>query len=294
MREVLNEFEDSDYRNRIANVQSFKELNFNSNYRVLEMGNPLNTARTSFFHKSIGGYSAVKVKRVQDVIDFYFQNEYNTLNQALKNNDFDLLKQNHFFNMINTKYYIFNIDGNGIIDFKTQNNKKPGVLKNPYALGNAWTVSDVRWVSNSDEEILFLNNSLFDPSKIAVIDNKYKHLIGEVLNSGKSKVELVKYKANQLDYKINSKNDELIVFSEIFYDKGWKAYVDGVETPHVRLNYILRGLKVKSGKHEIIFKYDLPIYNAASLISFSSSLIVLILFLILVFFKLKKIQFPEI
>ena len=172
MREVLNEFEDSDYRNRIANVQSFKELNFNSNYRVLEMGNPLNTARTSFFHKSVGGYSAVKVKRVQEVIDFYFQNEYNTLNQALENNDFDLLKQNHFFNMINTKYYIFNIDGNGIIDFKTQNNKKPGVLKNPYALGNAWTVSDVRWVSNSDEEILFLNNSLFDPSKIAVIDNK--------------------------------------------------------------------------------------------------------------------------
>jgi hypothetical protein len=258
------------------------------------MGNPLNTARTSFFHKSVGGYSAVKVKRVQEVIDFYFQNEYNTLNQALENNDFDLLKQNHFFNMINTKYYIFNIDGNGIIDFKTQNNKKPGVLKNPYALGNAWTVSDVKWVSNPDEEILFLNNSLFDPSKIAVIDNKYKHLIGDVLNSGKSKVELVKYKANQLDYKIDSKNDELIVFSEIFYDKGWKAYVDGVETPHVRLNYILRGLKVKSGKHEIIFKYDLPIYNAASLISFSSSLIVLILFLILVFFKLKKIQFPEI
>ena len=294
MREVLNEFEDSDFRTRIANVQSFKELNFNSNYRVLEMGNPLNTARTSFFHKSIGGYSAVKVKRVQEVIDFYFQNEYNTLSQALKNNDFDLLKQNHYFNMINTKYYIFNIDGNGIIDFRSQNNKKPGVLKNPYALGNAWTVSKIKWVSSPDQEISFLNDSSFDPSKIAVIDNKYKHLIGELLNSGKSKVELVKYKANQLDYKIDSKNDELIVFSEIFYDKGWKAYVDGVETPHFRLNYILRGLKVKSGNHEIIFKYDLPIFNIASLFSLSSSLIIILLLLFLLFFIIKGKQFPEI
>jgi hypothetical protein len=96
MRDVLNEFEDSDYRNRIANIQSFKALNLNTNYRVLEMGNPLNTARTSFLHKSIGGYSAVKVKRVQELIDFYFQKEYNNLNNSLKSNQFDLLKSNHF------------------------------------------------------------------------------------------------------------------------------------------------------------------------------------------------------
>ena len=294
MREVLNKFEDSDYRNRIANIQSFKELNFNTNYRVLEMGNPLNTARTSFFHKSIGGYSAVKVKRVQEVIDFYFQKEYNSLNQALKNNKFDLLKENHFFNMLNTKYYIFNTAGNGIVDFKTQNNKKPGVLKNPYALGNAWTVSNIKWVSNADEEISFLNNPLFDPSKFAIIDKKYKPFVGEILNSGKSNVELVNYKANYLEYNIDAENDELIVFSEIFYDKGWKAYVDGIETPHVRLNYILRGLKVKSGNHEIIFKYDLPIFNTASLISLSSSLIIFVLLFILVFFEVKGKQFPEI
>ena len=93
MRDVLNEYEDSDYRNRIANIESFKELNFNTNYRVLEMGNPLNTARTSFLHKSIGGYSAVKVKRVQELIDFYFQKEYNAINSSLKSNQFNLLRQ---------------------------------------------------------------------------------------------------------------------------------------------------------------------------------------------------------
>tara|TARA_B110000971_G_scaffold68309_1_gene70049 strand:+ start:862 stop:3612 length:2751 start_codon:yes stop_codon:yes gene_type:complete len=294
MKAVLNHYEDSDYRNRVANVQSFKELNFNSNYRVLEMGNPLNTARTSFFHKSIGGYSAVKIKRVQEVINFYFQKEYNVLNRALTNNKFELLNQNHFFNMLNTKYYIFNIDGNGIIDFRSQNNKKPGVLKNPYALGNAWTVSKIKWVSSPDQEISFLNDSSFDPSKIAVIDERYKQLIGDISNSGNSKVEFINYKANQLEYKINALNDELIVFSEIFYEKGWKAYVDGVETPHLRLNYILRGLKVKSGNHEIIFKYDLPIFNIASLFSLSSSVIIFLLLLFLLFFIIKGKQFPEI
>ena len=124
MKEVINEYDDSDYRNRIANIESFKELNFNTNYRVLEMGNPLNTARTSFLHKSIGGYSAVKVKRIQELIDFYFQKEYNNLNNSLKGNQFELLKSNHFFNMLNTKYYIFNPEGNAVVDFVNPNRDK--------------------------------------------------------------------------------------------------------------------------------------------------------------------------
>ena len=295
MREVLNDFEDSDYRNRIANVQSFKALNLNTNYRVLEMGNPLNTARTSFLHKSIGGYSAVKVKRVQELIDFYFQKEYNILNSSLKNNQFDLLKSNHFFNMLNTKYYIFNLDGNSVVDFISPNrNKTPGVLKNPYALGNAWTVKEIKWVPNADAEISFLNDASFDPSKTAIIDERFRDLIGDISTSGKSDVKLLNYRANRLEYQIDAQSEELIVFSEVFYNKGWKAFVDGVETPHVRVNYVLRGLKVDSGIHKILFKYDLPIFNYASIISLSSSIIVLLLFLLMLFFKLKERQFPEI
>ena len=295
MREVLNDFEDSDYRNRIANVQSFKALNLNTNYRVLEMGNPLNTARTSFLHKSIGGYSAVKVKRVQELIDFYFQKEYNILNNSLKNNQFDLLKSNHFFNMLNTKYYIFNLDGNSVVDFISPNrNKSPGVLKNPYALGNAWTVKEIKWVPNADAEISFLNDASFDPSKTAIIDERFRDLIGDISTSGKSDVKLLNYRANRLEYQIDAQSEELIVFSEVFYNKGWKAFVDGVETPHVRVNYVLRGLKVDSGIHKILFKYDLPIFNYASIISLSSSIIVLLLFLLMLFFKLKERQFPEI
>tara|TARA_B110000858_G_scaffold24528_1_gene24965 strand:- start:42 stop:1397 length:1356 start_codon:yes stop_codon:yes gene_type:complete len=295
MRQVLNEFEDSDYRNRIANIQSFKELNQNTNYRVLEMGNPLNNARTSFFHKSIGGYSAVKVKRVQELIDFYFQKEYNNLNNSLKNNQFELLKSNHFFNMLNTKYYIFNPEGNAIVDFINPNrDKTPGVLKNPYTLGNAWTVKEIKWVSNADAEISYLIDSSFNPSNVAVIDERFRDVIGDISISGESKVNFLSYRANQLEYEINTQSEELIVFSEVFYDKGWKAFIDGVETPHVRINYILRGLKVNPGSHKILFKYDLPIFKYSSIISFSSSIIVLLLCFLMLFFKLKERQFPDI
>jgi hypothetical protein len=295
MGEVLNKFENSDYRNRIANIQSFKALNLNTNYRVLEMGNSLNNSRTSFFHKSIGGYSAVKVKRVQELIDFYFQKEYNNLNNSMKNNQFDLLKSNHFFNMLNTKYYIFNPEGNAIVDFINPNmGKTPGVLKNPYALGNAWTVKEIKWVSNADAEISYLIDSSFNPSNIAVIDERYRDIIGDISMSGNSEVNLLSYRANQLEYEIQSKSEELIVFSEVFYDKGWKAFVDGVETPHVRINYVLRGLKVSPGAHQILFKYDLPIFKYSSVISFSSSIIILLLCFLMLFFKLKERQFPEI
>ena len=114
-------------------------------------------------------------------------------------------------------------------------------LKNPYTLGNAWTVKEIKWVPNADAEISFLNDSSFDPYNIAVIDERYKDIIGDVSISGTSKVNLLNYRANQLEYQIQSQSKELIVFSEVFYDKGWKAFVDGVETPHVRINYILRG-----------------------------------------------------
>ena len=197
--------------------------------------------------------------------------------------------------MLNTKYYIFNLDGNSVVDFiRLNRNKTPGVLKNPYALGNAWTVKEIKWVPNADAEIAFLNDASFDPSKTAIIDERFRDLIGDISTSGKSDVKLLNYRANSLEYQIDAQSEELIVFSEVFYNKGWKAFVDGVETPHVRVNYVLRGLKVDSGIHKILFKYDLPIFNYASIISLSSSIIVLLLFLLMLFFKLKERQFPEI
>ena len=197
--------------------------------------------------------------------------------------------------MLNTKYYIFNPEGNAIVDFINPNSDKtPGVLQNPYTLGNAWTVKEIKWVSNADAEISYLIDSSFNPSDVAVIDERFRDVIGDISISGESKVNFLSYRANHLEYDINAQSEELIVFSEVFYDKGWKAFIDGVETPHVRINYILRGLKVNPGSHKILFKYDLPIFKYSSIISFSSSIIVLLLCFLMLFFKLKERQFPDI
>ena len=197
--------------------------------------------------------------------------------------------------MLNVKYFIFNLDGNGVVDLNRRvNNQTPGVLKNSFTLGNAWTVQNIKWVSSPDEEILSVGDSLFDPKITAVIDEKYKKVLGDISTSGESKVSMQNYKANQIHYVIEAEKEELIVFSEVFYDKGWKAFIDDVESPHVRVNYVLRALKVNPGIHKITFKYDLPIYNTASVISFSSSLVIILLLLMVLFFKIKGREFPEI
>ena len=294
MKTVFEDYSNSNHRNRIAAVESFKELNFHTNYRVLEMGNPLNTARTSFFHKSIGGYSAVKIKRFQEMIDFYFQKDYSLLNSALKNNQFELLSKANFFNMINTKYYIFELNNNGVFDLAKQVKNKPGVLKNPFALGNAWSIDNINWVNNPDEEIIAIYDSSFNPKNSVIIDEKYKDYIGDLNPSGFASIDMIKYKANQISYEYESQNENFIVFSEVFYDKGWKAYIDDKEVNHIRVNYILRGLKVPSGKHNIDFKYDLPIYHTSSMVSLTGSLLIILLLLGLGYFKLTGREIPDI
>ena len=277
MKNVFEDYSSNNHRNRIAAVESFKELNFNTNYRVLEMGNPLNTARTSFFHKSIGGYSAVKLKRFQEMIDYYFQKDYSLLNNALKNNQFELLAKANFFNMLNTKYFIFELKNNGVLDLTKPVKNKPGVLLNPFSLGNAWSIENIKWVNNPDEEIIALYDSLFNPKNSVIIDQKYKDYIGDLKPNGAAIIEMIKYKANQISYQYESKKENFIVFSEVFYDKGWKVYIDNNEVKHIRVNYILRGLKVPSGKHNIEFKYDLPIYHTSSVLSFTGSLLIILL-----------------
>lgn len=288
------EYEDSDYRKLIADVQSFKELNFNTNYRVLELGNPLNTARTSFLHKSIGGYSAVKLKRVQEVINFYFERENRSVITALNTQNFNLLGSLSVLNMLNTQYFIFDLNSKGLIDPVNFNLKeKPGVLKNPFSLGNAWTAGNIIWVNSPDEEILMLGDSSFNPKNSVIIDKKFKEYVGDIQFQSVGTISMTDYKANHISYQFNSLEEKLVVFSEVFYDKGWKAYLDGNEVKHIRVNYILRGLKVPAGDHKIEFKYDLPIYHTASFVSFSGSFIIILLLFGLLFFKIKGREIPE-
>lgn len=224
------------------------------NYRVFNQTvSPFNDASTSYFHKSIGGYHGAKLRRYQEIIEHH------------------LLKGNmNVFNMLNTKYFI-------IPD--RANNNQPITQINMEALGNSWFVGEVKMVQNADEEINALDT--FSPSETAVVDQRFAEYIrGKNLSRDTTaSILMTSYQPNHLEYMSNSSREQLAVFSEIYYDKGWNAYIDGKLTPHIRANYILRALLVPAGKHKIDFKFEPIVYQVGEKVSLASS-ILLILFVL--------------
>lgn len=220
------------------------------NFRVANLaGNTFNDAQTSYHHKSIGGYSGVKLRRYQDLIDFYLQNEvrqgYVAIAQAqgkMERVDPDKIK---ILNMLNTKYFILSgADGNTV------------PVENPYRYGNAWFPHQLRWVNNADEEILALADT--DLEHTAIIDQRYRDRVQGDRFEPDSTATIVNTlcKPDHLQYQYQSKKDQLVVFSEVFYDKGgWDVTLDGQPVPHFRADYILRAMTVPAGKHEIDFRY---------------------------------------
>lgn len=223
-------------------------------FRVLNLTrNPFSDAITSYHHKSLGGYHGAKLSRYQDLID----------NQISKNNRAVL-------NMLNTRY-IINEDAN----------KQPVAQLNPEALGNAWLVSEVKPVQGAKAEMDALTN--FDPKNTAVVDEKAfpDYLKGiTVGRDSTDKITLAEYQPNYLKYNSTTTADNaMAVFSEIYYNdhKGWKAYIDGNETPHIRVNYVLRGLKIPKGTHTIEFKFEPRSYYTGNKISLAASSLLLLL-----------------
>ena len=172
-------------------------------------------------------------------------------------------------NMLNTKYFI-------IADRETGQQMKQ---TNPEALGNAWTVSEIIWVEDSDEEIDALN--LFDAASEVVVDKRYLPAFDgfTAQYDSTATIELTGYEPNQLIYGYNSELPQMVVFSEIFYDKGWNAYIDGEPTPHIRANYVLRAMTVPAGKHEIVFKFESANYARGEKIALVSSICIVLLIL---------------
>jgi hypothetical protein len=221
------------------------------NFRVFNQSvSTFNDASTSYFHKSIGGYHGAKLKRYQELIEY----------QISKGNM-------QVLNMLNTKYFI-TPDG------------RPQL--NPNALGNAWYIENVKIVENADEEILALSD--FDPSITAIIDKRYiTNIIDLEKTNKKSNIMLEVYKPNYLRYNSNNEREEIAVFSEIFYDKGWNAYIDGVKTDHFRVNYVLRALNIPKGIHKVEFKFEPKVYFVGENISLASSLVLFILLLVVLY-----------
>jgi len=224
-------------------------------YRVLDLSvSTFNNATTSYFHKTIGGYSAAKLQRYQDLIDNH-----------ISKNSFQVL------NMLNTKYII------------TQERK---LNTNNQACGNAWFVEDIIKVNSPDEEIDALNNIKAD-SQAIVLDSEFGNYIGNFNPEKTGSIQLTSYAPDRLTYQANTTKEQFAVFSEIWYgpDKGWNAYIDNKPVEHVRANYILRSLKVPAGKHKIEFKFEPKTYALGKSISIASSLIALLLLGIMILFQ---------
>lgn len=240
---------------KVADVNDFTTLNANTDYRVLNMSvNTFNDASTSYFHKSIGGYHGAKFRRYQELIDYYISpGQGKSINTKV-------------LNMLNTKYFIV-----------PDKNREPVVQRNMYALGNAWFVENVQLVDNADKEIAALKD--FEPSKTAVIDKKFSKMLDgfKAIRDTLSKISLLEYNPNDLKYEYKTDKDMMAVFSEIYYDKGWNAYIDGKLTPHFRADYVLRAMILPGGKHSLEFKFEPKSYYMGEKVSLAGSLILLIL-----------------
>ncbi len=248
------------------------------NNRVLNLNNPFNESKTSYYHKSIGGYSPVKIRRYQDLIEndltAEIQDVGNQLQAAQKGQipfTMQFLQQERILNMLNTRYIKANEDANG-------------VLVNPYALGNAWFVEQVQLVKSPDQEMEATRS--FNPATTALVDEtKFKVSKTSFAPGGQAK--LVEAKSNFLKYNVDNAAEGLLVFSEVYYAEGWKATIDGKEAPVIRANYVLRAMEVPAGKHEIIFKFEPDSFFIGNKISLFSSIVVLGLLGFTAFWSLK-------
>ena len=249
-----------------------KILNNNlSKERVLNLQNPFNEATTSYHHHSVGGYHGAKLRRYQDLIEFGISNEINDVIKTIQNRSNDFSKLN-IINMLNVGYFKFN-------------NTSNGVIKNNFQFGKAWYVSKLEKVKNPKEEIEKLRNQ--NLKNTAIVDNsKFPNLKNEYNSDGTIITE--SYKPYQMIYKTSNLEVSFLVFSEIFYPKGWEVYVNNQPSNFVRVNYILRGLEIPAGENTIEIKFKPNSFVYGNLITKYSSLILILLIPIILLFEYNR------
>lgn len=250
-------------------------------YRVLNFSsNTFNENETSYFHKSIGGYHAAKLRRYQEVIEARISPEMNAAMKAIAEaaGDMSAVDGNKLFpviNMLNTKYFIMPLQGGA-----------NAPLPNPYAYGNAWFVDKVSYVNNANEELSALSTT--DLRHTAVADKAFSDVLGQSkANDSTATVRLEKYEPNKLEYSVSSKNGGVVVFSEIYYP-GWNATVDGVEVPVGRANYILRAISVKPGSHKVVLDFHPKSVSVTETIAYIATAILMLMFVAIVIVKRKE------
>ena len=235
-------------------------------------------ASTSYFHQSIGGYHGAKMRRYQDLIETGMMADINALFAALQSQNYQIvdstLASTNVLNMINTKYILINPETQPII--------------NSHARGNAWFVNEVRVVENADADVAALAN--INIATEATLDRRFEGLLDQrtfPLDTTAT-IQLTEYQPNRLVYTSNSVSEQLALFSEVHYEKGWQAYIDGEKADHLRMAYILRGMVIPDGDHEIVFEFHPRSYYAGTKASLASSIMLLLLFLGAIYLLYRK------
>jgi len=250
-----------------------------SQFRVLDATvNIFNDAAPSYFHKNIGGYNAAKLRRYQELINMQLEKEMGQLfatfgratSPELIGNTLDSLG---VLNMLNMKYLIYN--------------KETAPLINPHANGNVWFVKNIRIAADANEEMRLVGE--IDTKMEMVVDKSFAaQLPTSITSDSTSKIELTSYEPNKLIYNFSSNTDQVVVFSEIYYDKGWNAYINGQIVPYVRANYLLRAMPLKSGSYNIEFRFEPKSYSIGNTIALISSILLILCIIAFIFFQWKK------
>ena len=250
-------------------------------YRVLNLStNTFNENETSYYHKSIGGYHPAKLRRYNEMITYYIEPEMRKMMQAIAQAGGDMTKVNGdsifpVLNMLNAKYFVIPLQNNQTVP-----------LQNPYVNGNAWYVDQLSYVDNANEEIDAL--AKLDLKHAAVADKQFEQQLGKAVKQTGNAVATIKsYEPNHLVYEANSDKGGVLVFSEIYYP-GWKATVDGQPVELGRVNYILRAIQIKPGKHEVVLDFHPTTIRATESIAYASYGILAIIIAIGLFIEWRK------
>ncbi len=246
-----------------ATIADNQILQDTTNYRVLEVDGNMSSSRASYFHKSIGGYSAVKPRKMQELFDY----------QIAKNNK-------EVIDMLNVKYII-----------QTDSTGAPVAVKNPEANGNAWFVNEIKFVKNADEEMKSLTK--LETKNVAVLNefeygSWFKNDATKFKKDSTATIQLTSYKPNDLIYISKNKNEGLAVFSEMYYKDGWNAYINGKKSNYFEVDYALRGLQIPAGNHKIEFKFEPQVVKTGSIITLISSVGMLLLLIGGIYYERKK------
>ena len=244
-------------------VDQLVKMDKDPSYRVLDLTtNPFSDAKASYFHKNFGGYHAAKLMRYQEILEHQFNGAINE----------DVL------DMFNVRYLIS----------KDPQNNVDRIQRRSTAAGNAWFVDKVTFVKDNNQEMQAISS--FDPSKEAFVHEEFKSKIDEkrLRIANNATIKLTSYHPDKMEYEYSAPNDVFAVFSEVYYDKGWKAYVDGEEVPILRADYILRALQLPGGNHKVEFVFDPQTVKISNVISLIGSIVLILGLAIGIFLTFRK------